>query len=120
MNAKLALSSLVLAAFAGSALAEGPIQGNEVFAGSAGMSRAEVQADLVAFQRSGANPWADSYDQLRDFQGTATRGQVTAEFIASRTEVAALNGEDSGSMYIAQLRTPAPATVVAKVEGSAE
>jgi len=102
MNSKLALSALVLAAFAGNALADDPTVVNEHFAGS--KTRAEVQSDLAAYRQSGVNPWATSYQPLKYFQGTATRAQVTAEYLASRNEVRALTGEDSGSAYLAQAR----------------
>jgi hypothetical protein len=106
MNAKIALSSLVLAAgFAGSAFAETPTVVNEQFVSS--KTRAEVQADLAAYKKSGVNPWSTQYNPLRSFQSATTRAAVTAEYIASRDEVKALNGEDSGSAYLAQLRAPA-------------
>ncbi len=34
------------------------------------------------------------------FQGTLTRAEVRAEFLASRAQTAALTGEDSGSAYL--------------------
>jgi hypothetical protein len=68
------------------------------------LTRAEVIADMQQFRRSGIDPWAQDYNQLASFQGGRTRAQVRAEYIAHRTAVAALNGEDSGSMYLAQRR----------------
>jgi len=104
MNAKLALSSLVLAAtFAGNALAETPTVVNENFVSS--KSRAEVQAELAAYKKAGVNPWSMSYNPLRSFQSATTREAVVAEYLASRNEVRALNGEDSGSVYLAQNRS---------------
>jgi hypothetical protein len=103
MNAKIALSSLFLAVgFAGHALAESPTIVNEAFV--AGKTRAEVQAELAAYKQSGVNPWATSYNPLRSFAGTKTRDEVVAEYLASRQEVKALTGEDSGSAYLAQER----------------
>lgn len=102
MQAKIALSALVLAVSAGSALAEGPILPNDNFA--SGKSRAEVQADLAAYKKIGVNPWATSYNPLRYFQGATTREAVTAEYLASRDTVRAFTGEDSGSAYLAQVR----------------
>ena len=105
MNSKLALSSLVLAAaFAGNAFAESPNAGvvNDHFVSS--KSRVEVQADLAAYKRSGVNPWSTQYNPLRTFKSTTSRAEVTAEYIASRDEVHALNAEDSGSVYLAQVR----------------
>lgn len=103
MNAKLALSSLVLAAsFAGNAFAEGPIQANDVFTG--GKSVADVRAELDAYKKAGVNPWSTSYNPLKGFRSATTREAVTAEYLAARNEVRALSGEDSGSSYLAQHR----------------
>jgi hypothetical protein len=105
MNRKFAASALVLAAaFAGSAFAESPNAGvrNENFTGTA--TRAQVQAELAAYKQAGVNPWSTQYNPLRSFKSTATRADVTAEYLASRAEVAALNSEDSGSAYLAQAR----------------
>lgn len=102
MNAKIALSSLVLAAFAGSALAETPTVVNEPFVST--KTVAQVQAELAAYRASGVNPWSTSYNPLRNFKSTASREAVVADYIASRNEVKALTGEDSGSAYLAQVR----------------
>jgi len=104
MNRKLTLAALVLAAFAGNALADDPTVANEQFVSS--KSRAEVQADLLAYRQAGVNPWATSYQPLKYFHSDTTRAQVTAEYLAARNEVRALTGEDSGSAYLAQARNP--------------
>jgi hypothetical protein len=103
MNARITLSSLLLAtAFAGSAFAETPTIDNQQFASS--KTRAEVQAELAAYKQSGVNPWSTQYDVLRGFTSTKTRAQVIGEYLAAREEVNALNREDSGSAYLAQVR----------------
>jgi hypothetical protein len=115
MNAKIALTSLVLAAgFAGSAFAESPTVVNDNFTSS--RTRAEVQADLAAYRQAGVNPWSTSYNPLRSFKSVATRDAVVGEYLASRAEVRALTGEDSGSQYLAQRNAPAGfgGTVVAR------
>ena len=100
---RIAISSLILAAsFAGSAFAESPLQGNDVFTGA--KSRAEVQAELGAYKQSGVNPWSTSYNPLKGFQSATTREAVTSAYLASRNEVRALTGEDSGSAHLAQAR----------------
>jgi hypothetical protein len=105
MNARFALTSLVLAAsFAGSAYAESPLEVTDNFTSS--RSRAEVQAELAAYKKAGVNPWAMSYNPLRSFRSTTTPEAVRAEFLASREQVRELNGEDSGSSYLAQGRLP--------------
>jgi hypothetical protein len=102
MNTKLAISALALAAFAGSALADDITIVDDHFTST--RTRAEVNADLGAYKASGVNPWATSYQPLKYFHSTATRQAVTADFLASRNEVRALTGEDSGSAYLAQVR----------------
>ena len=64
-------------------------------------SRAEVRAELDAYKKSGVNPWARSYNPLAQFKSTKTQEQVAAEYIANRDAVSALNGEDSGSAFLA-------------------
>ena len=100
MNLK-ALSVLALAAASiGSAFAETPTVVNDNFVST--KSRAQVQAELVAYQQAGVNPWSIRYNPLAQFKSTTTRQEVTAAYIAARDEVAALHGEDSGSTYFAQ------------------
>jgi len=112
MNAKITISSLVLAAaFAGNAFAESPIEGNDAFA--AAKTRAEVQAELGAYKKAGVNPWSNWYNPLRTFQSQTTREAVVADYLASRDQVNAFTGEDSGSAYLARTHTPgvAPSTL---------
>ena len=76
------------------------------------LTRGEVQAQLQQYKAAGANPWSTSYNPLARFQSSRTRADVTAEFLQARDEVAALNGEDSGSSWIAaQARRAAPPVV---------
>lgn len=99
------LASVVLAsAFAASAFAETPTVVTEPFVSS--KTRAEVQADLAAYKQAGVNPWSTQYNPLRGFRSALTREAVTAEYIASRDVVRELGGEDSGSTYLAQQRSP--------------
>jgi hypothetical protein len=119
MNAKLALSSFVVAAaFAGNAFAESPTIDNHVFTSS--RTTAEVRAELDAYRQAGVNPWSMSYNPLRSFKSATTREAVVAEYLASRDEVGALNGEDSGSAYLARMRTPAASTHLAGQPASAQ
>jgi hypothetical protein len=99
MNRKTFAAALVLIASAGSALADDiTIDSNRFVSGK---SRAEVQAELQQFQRAGVNPWAQDYNPLQSFASGKTRAQVSAGYLASRTEVAALSGEDSGAAWLA-------------------
>ena len=42
-----------------------------------------------------------AYNPLKSFQGSRSRAEVRAEYIASRDSVAAMTREDSGSAYLA-------------------
>jgi hypothetical protein len=59
-------------------------------------------AEMHQFRRSGINPWADEYNQIPLMRSGLTRAEVTAEYLRSRDVVGALNGEDSGSVYLAR------------------
>ncbi len=99
MNAK-SLLPLIAFVAAGAAYAETPTVVKDDFVST--QSRAEVQADLAAFKQSGVNPWSISYNQLKGFTSQVSREEVTAAYIAARDEVAAVNGEDSGSAHFAK------------------
>ena len=119
MNAKLTISALLLAAFAGSALADDPTVVNDHFISS--KTRAEVQAELRAYQASGEYPWSIQYNPLKRFQSTTTREAVVADYLASRNEVRALTGEDSGSAWLAQVRgVRVPVTTFAGTPANAQ
>ena len=107
MNRKHVVSlALVLAcAAAGSAVAETPTVETSPFVSTA--TRAQVQEDLLHFRLAGVNPWADDHDPLAQFRSSMTRSEVIADFLASRTAVAAFSGEDSGSNYLARMHGPA-------------
>jgi hypothetical protein len=52
---------------------------------------------------SDAELWEQEYNLLIGLTSPArTRAEVTAEYVAARDQVAAFNGEDSGSSYLAQ------------------
>lgn len=87
-------------AFAGGAFAESYDAQQVNFTST--KTRAEVQAELAAFQRAGVNPWSIQYNPVRYVQGTKARAQVVNEYLAARDQVNALTGEDSGSAYLAQ------------------
>ncbi|HWI81060.1 DUF4148 domain-containing protein [Ramlibacter sp.] len=66
------------------------------------LSRAQVQAELGQYKKAGVNPWSTSYNQIAASKAIRTRADVSAEYLAARDQVAALNGEDSGSAYLTQ------------------
>jgi len=102
MNRKTALSLAFALAGAGTAYADDITIDPVPFTST--LSRAEVMADLAQFRRSGVDPWADGYNPVAHFQGGKSRAEVQAEYLANRAAVAAFNGEDSGSAYMAQAR----------------
>jgi hypothetical protein len=108
MNSKSILAIAAFAAFAsvgaqaGEAdLAAGP-SGQVAVQSQAVRTRADVQSELAQYQKAGVNPWSIRYNQLAAFRSVKTRDEVRAEYLAERNEVAAMNGEDSGSAYLAQ------------------
>jgi hypothetical protein len=112
MNAKIAITSLVLAAgFAGSAIAETPLVVDQTIAGN--RTVAEVQAEFAAYRKAGVNPWSISYNPLRSFKSATTRDAVVADYLASRDQVREFTGEDSGSHYLAQRGAQATDTLLA-------
>jgi hypothetical protein len=98
-NLSLSLA-LAACAFIGNAYADDIT--NDPFPFVSTRTRAEVQAEMKEFRASGVNPWADDYNQLAQFRGEKSRAEVTAEYMKERDRVAAFNGEDSGSMYLAR------------------
>lgn len=120
MNAK-HIVSIALIAAAGAALAETPTPEPAPFVSS--VTRAQVQAELAAYRKAGVNPWATTYNPLRDFKGTLTREQVVAEYLASRDTVAATTGEDSGSAYytlLAARKVPGTTTLAGQPAAAAQ
>lgn len=100
MNRNIASALILAAAAVGNAFADDITIESTPFSSTA--SRAEVQAELKQYKQAGVNPWAMSYNQLKGFNSVKSRNEVVGEFIANRAAVSALNGEDSGSAYLAQ------------------
>ena len=107
MNRNFALSLLLVAGGALHAYADDITIAPTPFVSSA--ARAEVMGDLQQFRQSGVDPWALDYNPTHHFVSGRTREEVKAEYISSRDQVSALNGEDSGSVYLAQRPVPRPA-----------
>jgi hypothetical protein len=100
-RSSLALAILSVAAFAAHA-DDGDLSGQFAASAAGGQAtRAQVQAQLADYQKSGVNPWSTSYNPLASFKGEKTRAEVTGEYLASRNAVAAMTGEDSGSAFLA-------------------
>jgi hypothetical protein len=113
MNSRNIATAVVLAAsaFAGAAFADDITVDTTPFVSS--KTRAEVQADLTQFKNAGTSPWSTQYNPLRSFKSDTSRAEVTAQYVASRNQVAALNSEDSGSAYLAQARVRNTGTTLA-------
>lgn len=100
-NTRIAAALVAVAAsLAGNAFAESPTVVKDNFAST--KSRAQVNAELAAYKQAGVNPWSTQYNPLRTFKSDASRAQVTGAYLASRDQVSAFTGEDSGSAYLAR------------------
>lgn len=112
MNRK-TVSILVIAAAASTAYAQDPAAARDDFVST--MKPEAVQAELMAFKKSGVNPWSGLYDPLKSFVSKYTRAEVTTGYIAVRGLVTALTGEDSGSTWLAGAREPAQGDTTASI-----
>ena len=106
----LTIVSTAAAAFAFAAIASGNAYADDItidptpFVSS--RTRAEVQSEVMGqgeALRMASSEWSMQLNAAVLPQSTVTRAQVAAEYIATRREVNALNGEDSGSSYLASL-----------------
>lgn len=109
MNFKSISAIALVAAFAGNAFAETPGTDHSFVPVK---SRAEVQADLAQYQKSGVNTYSIRYNPVAGFRSAASRDAVTAAYVAARDEVAAITSEDGGSAY-AHLHTAPTAVQIA-------
>src|SRR5437764_14606951 len=100
MHRKIALAFVVAVAATGPVLAEDGTIEPPPFVSTA--SRAAVIADMQQARQQGNLPWADEYLPTPGIRSMRTRAEVTREYLASRNEVAAFNGEDSGPVYLAR------------------
>ena len=90
----------VSAAFASAAFAN-EITPSDPFVSTA--DREHVKAEFLRF-RTQPNPWSFAYNPFTGFKSQRERADVRAEYLAARDEVAAFNGEDSGSFALAQIK----------------
>jgi hypothetical protein len=106
----LALTTTAAAAFVLAVLASGNAYADDItidktpFVSS--KTSAEVQAEVMGQAealRMAHSEWSTQSDHASVLQSHFTSAQAKAEYIASRGEVNALNGEDSGSSYFAKL-----------------
>ena len=120
MNRNLA-STLTITATAAAAFALAAMACNNAYADDitvdntpfvSSKTRAEVQAEIPGPMSIASNEWATQMNEPRQTMSDLTRAQVTAEYLAARREVSALNAEDSGSFYFASLPRRVDGTVV--------
>lgn len=98
-----AVAALAFAAIASSnAYADDITIDNTPFVSS--KTRAEVQAEVMGQSQSiASSEWTTQMNHAPRRMSDFTRAQATAEYLASRDQVHALNAEDSGSSYFASL-----------------
>jgi len=115
MNRNFALALVSACMAAGPAFADDITVDPQPFVST--LTRAQVKEELNQFRHSGVNPWADDYNQMAQSGSTSTRAEVQAGYLASRDEVSAFNGEDSGSAYMSRMaaeRAQPPMSTLAK------
>ncbi|WP_427912992.1 hypothetical protein ACPWT1_20600 [Ramlibacter sp. MMS24-I3-19] len=117
----LAFAGTVLAASFASALMAGGVRAETYpteirdFAGT--RSRAEVQAEVTGDRSlQAASNELSTQGQVQPMQSGYTRAEARAGYIASRDEVRALNGEDSGSAWMAHAPMSHRATQMAAAQ----
>ena len=68
-------------------------------------TRAEVQAEVMGRgpMSIASSEWSTQMNHAAQPKSDFTRAQATAEYLAARDQVNALNAEDSGSSYFASL-----------------
>jgi hypothetical protein len=112
MNRNLA-STLTITATAAAAFALAALACNNAYADDitvdntpfvSSKTRAEVRAEVMNQDMGiASSEWTAQMNHPRQPTSDLTREQVTAEYLAARREVSALNAEDSGSFYFAML-----------------
>jgi hypothetical protein len=114
-SSTVAVATIAAAFLSTNAYADDPTIDTTVFVST--KSRAEVRAEVMS-QRdqitAAGGEWAGQQNEQRPFQSAYTAEQVRSEYKAARNEVRMMNGEDSGSSYLAQLRSAPTGTIVAR------
>jgi hypothetical protein len=106
----LSLATTAAAVFAVAAIASGSAYADDITIDTtpfvSSKTRAEVRAEVMgqsALLRTSSSEWAMQFNDAPQPNSTYTRQAAKDEYMAARHEVNALNGEDSGSFYIASL-----------------
>ena len=114
MNRKLAttlsITSTAAALFAVAAIASGNAYADDITVDTtpfvSSKTRAEVRAEVMGQSeqlRIASSEYSMQLNHAPQVSSGYTRAQATAEYIAARDQVKALNAEDSGSSYFAAL-----------------
>ena len=113
--ASVAAAAMAAALMSGNARAEGPIEDIRPITGA--VSRDAVKAQTLA-QRGLLTSFASEYAQQQPQEVQArserTREEVRAEYLLARDAVRAMNAEDSGSGYLAQMNVRVPQRMLAQ------
>jgi hypothetical protein len=86
--------AVTTAAFAGNAFADDITMDTTPFTST--KTRTEVLGEL---KKPGPNYWSSQYNMFQNKSARSSQ-DVMNEYVSSRREVSALNGEDSGSAYL--------------------
>ena len=117
MNRYIATVIAAACAAAGTAFADDITMDPHRFMSS--LSRSQVLQELRDYKAAGVNILATDYNPYKHTVSERSRAEVTAEFMASRSSVAAFSAEDSGSAYLsrmAAIRTRPVSTDLARAE----
>jgi hypothetical protein len=114
-SSTVAVATIAAAFLSSNAYADDPTIDTTVFVST--LSRAEVRAEVMSHRdqiTAAGGEWAGQQNEQRPFHSAYTVEQVRSEYKAARNEVRMMNGEDSGSSYIAQQRSVPAGTIVAR------
>jgi Domain of unknown function (DUF4148) len=100
MNRNIALAIVLATASVGSAFAGEITPEPTPFVST--ISRAQVQAELAQYRRDGVDTTSYEYNPLSQFKSSTTRAQVSADYIANRDQVAALDAQARGAEAVAR------------------
>ena len=100
MNRNIAIAFVLATATIGTASAGEITPEPAAFTSSA--SRAQVFSVLALFRRSGVDTTSYENNPLTQFKSATSRADVTADFIANRAQVAALDAQARGAAAVAR------------------
>lgn len=112
MNRNIAFSLVLATAAIGNAYAgDGEFAHDQTTPVTSTVSRAQVKAELAQYRRDGIDTSSYEYNPLSQFKSGLTRAEVTADYIANRSQVAEMNAEASGAEAVARNVERRPSTI---------